>query len=126
MVTALSGAAFIGGQHFKNDEIVLVFFILGLWGVVIRIFFQRWGKNFHVRIKIHTFGHSGKIRSLLPYQPVYSKEMVEKKEMIETEKKMRSNRTSFSFFPVDSYRDVHACMWLTNMYQSYANFRSLT
>ena len=47
------------------------------------------------------FHHVGKIRSLLPYQPVYSKEMAVKIEQIETEKKMRSNRTSFSFYPVD-------------------------
>ena len=98
----------------------MVFFILVLWGVVLSIFFKRWGRHFHVRINIHDFGYLGKIRSLLPYQPVYSKEMVEKIEMIETEKKMRSNRTSFSFFPVDSYRNVkvitsNACMWLTNL-----------
>ena len=120
VVTAFSGGAFLGGQDFKNDEILLVFFILGLWGVVLSIFFQRWGKNFHARINIHDFGHSGKLRSLLPYQPVYSKEMVEKIEMIKTEKKMRSNRTSFSFFPVDCGCNVkvitsNACMWLTNL-----------
>ena len=44
---------------------------------------------------------TGKIRSLLPYQPVYSKEMVDKIEKIETEKIIRSTRTSFSFYPVD-------------------------
>ena len=33
---------------------------------------------------------TGKIRSLLPYQPVYSKEMVDKIEKIETEKIIRS------------------------------------
>ena len=43
----------------------------------------------------------GKIRSLLPYQPVYSKEMVDKMEKIETEKTLRSNRASFSLFPLD-------------------------
>ena len=122
MVTAFSGGAFLGGKDFKNDEIVLVFFILGLWGVVLSIFFQRWGKHFHMRINIHDFEHSGKIRSLLPYQPVYSKEMVEKIEMIETEKIMKSNRTSFSFFPVDSFCNVkvttsNARMCLTNIYQ---------
>ena len=112
----------MGGQDFKNDEIILVFFILVLWGVVLSIFFQRWGKHFYVRINIHDFGHLGKIRSLLPYQPVYSKEMVEKIEMIETEKIMKSNRTSFSFFPVDSFCNVkvttsNARMCLTNIYQ---------
>ena len=100
----------------------MVFFILVLWGVVLSIFFKRWGKHFHVKINIHDFGYLGKIRSLLPYQPVYSKEMVEKIEMIETEKIMRSNRTSFSFFLVDSFCYVkvitpNACVWLTNMYQ---------
>ena len=48
----------------------------------------------------------GKIRSLLPYQPVYSKEMVEKIEKIETEKKIRNSRTSFSFFPIESDNGV--------------------
>ena len=57
MVTAFSEGAFLGGHDFKNDEILLVFFILVLWGVVLGIFFQRWGRHFHVRINIHDFGH---------------------------------------------------------------------
>jgi len=85
VITSFSRGSLLGGQDFKNDEVLLVFFILFLWGVVLSIFFQRWGK----------------IRSLLPYQPVYSKEMAVKIEQIETEKKIRSNRTSFSFYPVD-------------------------
>ena len=46
----------------------------------------------------------GKIRGLLPYQPVYSKEMADRIEKIENEKIdkiVRSNRTSFSFQPLD-------------------------
>ena len=48
-----------------------------------------------------TFINSGKIRSLLPYQPVYSKEMAETIEQRETEKNTRSNHSSFSFYPLD-------------------------
>ena len=44
--------------------------------------------------------HSGKIRSFLPYQPVYSKEVVETIEQREKEKNMRSNHSSFSVYPV--------------------------
>ena len=43
----------------------------------------------------------GKIRGLLPYQPVYSKEMVERIDKID--KIVRSNRPSFSFQPLDCY-----------------------
>ena len=46
----------------------------------------------------------GKIRSLLPYQPVYSKEMADRIEKIEhdkIDKNSRSIRNSFSFQPVD-------------------------
>ena len=45
----------------------------------------------------------GKIRGLLPYQPVYSKEMADRIEKIENEKIdkiVRSNRPSFSFQPL--------------------------
>ena len=49
MVTAFGRGAFLGGHDFKNDEILLVFFILFLWGVVLSIFFQRWGENPHAR-----------------------------------------------------------------------------
>ena len=97
MVTTLGRGTFLGGQDFKNDEVLLVFFILFLWGVVLSIFFQRWGKNFLRIMDFIDFYFSGKIRSLLPYQPVYSKEMAEQIEQIETEKKIGSNRTSFSF-----------------------------
>ena len=69
----------------KYEEIFLVFFILFLWAVVLRIFFQRWGK----------------IRGLLPYQPVYSREMVERIDQID--KIVRSNRPSLSFQPLDCY-----------------------
>ena len=44
---------------------------------------------------------TGKLRSLLPYQPVYSKEMVDKLEKIETVKNGRSSRNSFSFYHQD-------------------------
>ena len=101
MITSFSTGGLLGGQDFKNDEVLLVFFILFLWGVVLSIFFQRWGKNCWWNISIKDLYYSGKIRSLLPYQPVYSKEMAVKIEQIETEKKIRSNRTSFSFYPVD-------------------------
>jgi len=78
------------GRNYKVQEVFLILFVLVLWVVVLCIFFQRWGK----------------IRSLLPYQPVYSKEMVEKIEKIETEKKIRNSRTSFSFFPIESDNGV--------------------
>ena len=86
------------------------------------IFFQRWGRHFHVRINIHDFGHLGKIRSFLPYQPVYSKEMVEKIDIIETERKMKSNSRSFGFFPADCGCNVkvitsNACICLPNIYE---------
>ena len=97
MVTTLGRGALLGGQDFKPDEVLLVFFILFLWGVVLSIFFQRWGKNWLINMHFLDFHFSGKIRSLLPYQPVYSKEMAVKIEQIETEKKIGSNRTSFSF-----------------------------
>lgn len=77
-------------RSFKLQEFFLILFVLILWVVVVSIFFQRWGK----------------IRSLLPYQPVYSKEMVEKIEKIETEKKIRSARTSFSFLHIDGDNGV--------------------
>jgi len=81
---------------FENSDLILVLAILIIWGVVVSLFFQRWGK----------------IRSLLPYQPVYSKEMVDKMEKIETEKTLRSNRASFSIFPLDcdcNLRQEQAC-----------------
>jgi len=103
--TSVSSTVPAGGQFLdptatvtidlKHEELFLVIFILFLWAVVLRLFFQRWGK----------------IRGLLPYQPVYSKEMADKIEKIENEKIekiARSNRTSFSFQPVDcfcSYKD---------------------
>ena len=43
----------------------------------------------------------GKIRGLLPYQPVYSREMVERIDKID--KIVRSNRPSLSFQPLDCY-----------------------
>ena len=55
---------------------------------------------------IDNVNYLGKIRGLLPYQPVYSKEMADKIEKIENEKIekiARSNRTSFSFQPVDCF-----------------------
>ena len=36
----MSGAVVI---DFKYEEVFLVIFILFLWGLVLRIFFQRWG-----------------------------------------------------------------------------------
>ena len=44
---------------------------------------------------------TGKIRGLLPYQPVYSREMVERIDKID--KIVRSNRPSLSFQPLDCY-----------------------
>lgn len=85
VVTAFESTKLLRPARYKNEEIMLVFGILFIWGVVLSLFFQRWGK----------------IRSLLPYQPVYSKEMADKIDQIEAEKNMRSNRTSFSFFPLD-------------------------
>ena len=34
-----------GGADIKYEEVGLVLFILLLWAVVLRIFFQRWGNN---------------------------------------------------------------------------------
>ena len=47
------------------------------------------------------YSSQGKIRGLLPYQPVYSKEMVERIDKID--KIVRSNRQSLSFQPLDCY-----------------------
>ena len=40
MDPSMSGAVVI---DFKYEEVFLVIFILFLWGLVLRIFFQRWG-----------------------------------------------------------------------------------
>ena len=101
MITSFSRGSLLGGQDFKNDEVLLVFFILFLWGVVLSIFFQRWGKNCLWNINIKDFYYSGKIYSLFPYQPVCSKEIALKIEQIEKEEKKGSNKTSFSFYSVD-------------------------
>ena len=114
MVTAFSRGTFLGRQGFKNDEVILVFIILFLWGVVLSIFFQRWGEEQRQGEIPERFHNSGKIRSLLPYQPVYSKEMAETIEQRETEKNLRSIRTSFSFYPVDCDSDLKAKHTLTS------------
>lgn len=85
VVTLFEENSQIKPVSFDNIDLILVLAMLIIWGVVVSLFFQRWGK----------------IRSLLPYQPVYSKEMVDKMEKIETEKTLRSNRASFSLFPLD-------------------------
>jgi len=85
VVTLFGDQTMVRPVSYANSDLILVLTILIIWGVVVSLFFQRWGK----------------IRSLLPYQPVYSKEMAEKIEKIETEKTLRSNRASFSFFPLD-------------------------
>jgi len=68
------------GTALNLVEVVLVILMLLLWVVVIRIFLQRWDK----------------LSRLLPYQPVYSKEMAEKIEM--EEEKLRSGN-SFDICP---------------------------
>lgn len=59
-VTGLKSPPFFHSKvPVKSEEVLLVLFVLFLWGIVLGLFFQRWGK----------------IRGLLPYQPVYSKEL---------------------------------------------------
>ena len=65
--------------------------------------FNNWNFQYRMCLLIQFFC-LGKIRSLLPYQPVYSKEMADRIEKIEhdkIDKNSRSIRNSFSFQPVD-------------------------
>ena len=76
-----------------KSDFIIVTVILSLWAFVVFLFFQRWGeKKGNNKFSLTS---SGKIRSLLPYQPVYSKEMAAKLEKLETGK---NNRGSFSLY----------------------------
>ena len=72
------GAGLGAGPGMTRLEVGLVAVILLLWLMVIRLFLQRWDK----------------LSKILPYQPVYSKEMSEKIE--EEADKLRS-ANSFEF-----------------------------
>ena len=71
-------------------EVVLVIFMLLLWSVVIKIFLLRWGRTHCNLLEIFIPFFLEKLSRLLPYQPVYSKEMAEKIEM--EEEKIRLSR----------------------------------